>query len=182
MLFRRTWFAASLILLVLATPVARTQGRIAFETLTVPPANLPQGCALSPPREAGIGMPIPSNPWLGNDPSVVISIRERVARPPEVPDGPPLSRSELARFRFRLAEDVLEAYMAVYKDSTTDDARLIPVYAVRFNGPAEPRVPRNRDARGGSLQIVRDDTVILLTGRGACFDAVAAFITSVQPR
>ena len=171
-----------LVLLLLATPVARTQDRIAFDTLTVPPANLPQGCALSSPREAGIGMAIPSNPWLGNDPSIVIPIRERVGRPTQVPDGPPLSRSELARFRSRLAEDVLEAYMAVYKDSSTEDSRLISVYAVRFSGPAEPRVQRNRDARGGSLQIVRDDTVILLTGRGACFDAVATFITSVLPR
>src|ERR1044072_6505781 len=116
-------------ILALSTFIALTraaalgQDEIDLSSLTVPQGRLVPGCELFPSPTVALGGnrvlgglwgDLPRNPWMGADPSVVADLRERVATSPRRPDGPALSRAELARFRAQLAEDVEGGYGAVY--------------------------------------------------------------------
>jgi hypothetical protein len=94
-----------------------------------------------------------------------------------VPDGPPLSRAELASFRAQLAEDVEEAYGAVY---TEEGTHLISVNAVRFKKAPVPDGPNRTSISGGSVRLARGRTVVVVFGQGGCFDAIAAYVTDVM--
>src|SRR5687768_15642469 len=113
---------------VLLTSAVQTQTNTTLQQLTVPAERLPAGCTLSPAPAQSIdgqhvrgglwaGLPISRNPWVGTDRQIIASIRERVDPPSELPDGPPLSRAELARARLRLADGVEAGYAAVYLDA-----------------------------------------------------------------
>jgi hypothetical protein len=122
----------SVVVMLLAAAATETawahgQGGFPLADLTVPADRLPTGCGLSPSpsmrtgdntMRAGswAGLPISSNPWIGTDRAIVASIVERAVDPPRIPDGPPPTPRESARFRLRLADDVEEAYAAVYTD------------------------------------------------------------------
>jgi len=174
------------VLLVCAVPTGG-QSTIALASLTVPQNRLPAGCSLPPSDTTPLdgnrirgglwdGLPISSNPWHGDDRSVAAAIRERVAASPPLPDGPPLSRAELARFRLQLAEDIEEAYAAIYADAGTDRAI---VYAVRFKKTPVPGAPYG--ARE-SVRIVRDGTVVVVSGAGWCSEAVATYLREQTTR
>jgi hypothetical protein len=141
----------------------------AFERLTMPADRLPEGCTLppAPTQQLGgdtvrgglwAGLPMTSNPWIGNDPVIVSAIRERIEPAPAVADGPPLTRAEQARYRLRLAEGVEAAYAAVYADAAQ---RLVVVYAFQLSGRATPVVT-----------VVGDDS--------ACHAAVATHVKSLR--
>ena len=119
---------------------------------------------------------MPRNPWSGIERSIVADIRESVAASPPLPDGPPLSRAELTRFRVKLAEDVEEAYGAIYTDAGT---QLVRVYGVRFNRAPVPDPPRGNSMSGG-VRLARGRTVVAVLGKGGqCFNAVAAYIREI---
>jgi hypothetical protein len=154
--------------------------------LTVPSSRLFPGCVLSPPPwistgqlRGGFGR-LPRNPRKGVDRPLVADIRETVAASPFVPDGPPLSRTELTRFHLQLAEDVEEAYAAVYTDT---DAHLVTVHGVRFVDTPVPEPPRGKLDPSRGVRMVRGRTVVAVLGDGgACFKAVAAYVGEITVR
>ena len=166
------------------------QSSLQLDTLTVPPSRLVPGCALSPAPFLRLDnnrmvtglwadLPISTNPWSGDDRSISGKIRERVALAPMLPDGPPLSRSELARFRFELADDVERAYAAFYADEGWPP---IAVYAVTFKATPIPQPPLN-PAWNGDVRLVHDRTAVLLSGRlGPCSRAVGAYLAELASR
>lgn len=164
------------------------QDEIDLASLTVPQGRLVPGCQLSPSPTVALGGNrvlgglwggLPRNPWMGAEPSIVADMRERVATSPPLPDGPPLSRAELARFRAQLAEDVEGAYGAVYTEAGT---HLIRVNAVRFKDAPVPNRPGRMSMSGGSVRLARGRTVVVAFGRGDCFDAIAAYLAEVMGR
>jgi hypothetical protein len=167
----------------------QSQNSLALDTLTVPADRLTAGCTVSPTKivlaggrmHGGLwaGLPIDTNPWRGDDPATVAAIRERVVAPPRVPDTPLLTRGELARWRLQLADDVEEAYAAIYADSGTS---LITVYGVRFKTTEIPTLPR-RESRPGTLWLRRDRTIIAMSsGGGECSEAVRSYVTEIAAR
>lgn len=163
---------------------------VAMEELTVPGERLPTGCRLAPRSERAeggrirtfsSGLLVSTNPWIGTDPQLVASIRQRMEPPSKVPDGPPMTTSQLARFRLKLAEGVDEAYIAVYKDAGPE---LILVYAVRFASLDD--VPRVRDSRAPKnprlTRVELGRTVAMVHGDGGeCFQAIGAYLQSFAP-
>lgn len=182
--------------LVLAVLVAQAIGLaqsprrlIALRDLTVPAERLPRGCAPSPAPSVRVdsnqvrtglwaGLPIPTNPWAGVDKAIIAQIRERIEGPSRVPDGPPLSASDLARFRLHLADDVDEGYVAVY---TQTGPTLVIVYASTLTAadratirddlsPTNPRL----------LRIVVGPFLAAVSGDGGeCFQAVGTYVKSL---
>lgn len=132
-----------LVALVALAPLVTAQPLARLERLTVPADRLPAGCHL-PQSSSSIdadgksvrarlwaGLPITTNPWSGTDALIVSRIRERSDPPPRSVDGPPMTSTELARARMRLADDVEAAYAAVYAD---EDHRLVVVTAYKLTG------------------------------------------------
>src|SRR5687768_14259440 len=119
---------------------------VTMQELTVPPERLPTGCVLSPAQSVRLegnrvrgrnwaGLPIPTNPWAGTDAPLIASIRERVDGPVLMPDGPPLTARQSARYRLHLAEGVEEAYAAIYTQegpAEFEPRDVIVVYGLRF--------------------------------------------------
>jgi hypothetical protein len=182
--------ATALVIGILVVPARAdlsVQGTLQLETLTVPPSRLVPGCALSPAAFVRLdgnrtitglwaGLAITTNPWSGEDRSIAVEIRERVALSPRLPDGPPLSRAQLARFRFELADDVERAYAAIYAD---DSLQPITVYAVRFKETPIPQAPPYA-ARNGDIRLVHDRTAVVLSGNtGPCSKAVGAYLAEL---
>jgi hypothetical protein len=151
-------------------PAAIVAAPQTLRELTVPAAQLPEECRLvdAPSRTADgevrgglwAGLRISSNPWMGSDPAVIAAIRERMEPPADVPDGPPLSPVERARFRLRLADGVESAYAAVYGD-TAD--RLTIVLGLKHTN--DPHV-----------------AVKVSPAAGACADAVGVHVKTVTQR
>jgi hypothetical protein len=160
--------------IVLSTAGIPAQSPIVFENLTVPPARLVAGCRLSPSPAVLAATPaVPSNPWRGDDRLLVATIREGITGSPPLPDGPPVSKAELARFRLQLADDVEEAYAATYSDA---GANRVTVFAVRFK-TGVPDLPRRAAAPRESIRLVRDRTVVVASGlAGPCFQSIAAYL------
>jgi hypothetical protein len=164
--------------LIIALDDSGAQTPVRLSDLTVPQERLPAGCALAPGRS--IDLRITANPWIGTDRPVVASIRERVDGPVLVPDGPPLTPGESARFRLQLADGVEEAYAAVYEHT---EPELIVVYGLRFGSTASsdemlrhrrilenPRVARI--AIGPILAVVHGEG-------GPCARAIRAYLASL---
>ena len=134
----------SLAAIVLSSVLAVAGAQTSLEQLTLPAEHLPAGCTMpsSPTTSDAQGvrgglwanLPITSNPWIGAEPPVIATLRERFEPPRRVVDGPPLSRPEAARARLRLAEGVEQAYAAVYADASS---RLVVVYALKMAGGLE---------------------------------------------
>lgn len=163
------------------------QADLPLDSLTVPADRLTEECRLSHSRSMSIdatlvrsglwaGLPITSNPWKGNDPVPAAAIRERID-PAMVPDGPPLSVTEAARFRLRQADDVVEAYAAIY---ALTDSGLVTVYAVTLKNARNVRPGDAAKQRPGRLDFVRGRTHVTVAGaRGPCFDTVAEHVREV---
>lgn len=76
----------------------------------------------------------------------------------------------MARFRLRRADDVDEAYAAVYADAGTG---LTIVYALQFKtAPVPNPPPQARDV----LRLVCNDTLLVVTGDGRCSESVATYL------
>jgi hypothetical protein len=174
-------------LLVLATVATSGQGTISLASLTVPQSQLAPGCSLPASDTASLGgnrirgglwagLPISSNPWRGDERSTLAAIRERVVASPPLPDGPPLGPAEFSRFRMQLAEDVEEAYAAIYADAGTDRA---VVYGVRFKRtPVEGPPTGSREV----VRLSRGETVVVLSGDGPCSETVATYLRELMTR
>ena len=170
---------------------AHGQSEIQLNALTVPEDRLGSECRLSPsstvPIEgnrvrAGLwaGLPISSNPWQGDERATVAAIRERLEVTPAPPDGPPMSRPELAQFRLKLADDVEEAYAAVYADA---GPRLVTVYAVRFKEPRDAPQTRTKASAGAGFRFVRGRTAVVMTGApGTCLEVVGGHLQELTAR
>jgi hypothetical protein len=164
-----------------------------MQDLTVPQERLPAGCALAPKDAVRLddgrvrsglwaGLRIPTNPWAGSERPIVVSIRERMAAPARMPDGPPLSKREASRFRMQLADGVEEAYAAIYRQSDSN-AEPIVVYASKFTDgrpPERPSVTRASAAENPRLMRVTIGSIdAFVTGDGGpCFQAVGAHLKS----
>jgi hypothetical protein len=189
--------AAAYVAMMVATAAneaarAHAQGAFPLTDLTVPAERLPTGCSLSPSPwirssdnrvRTGLwaGLPISSNPWTGTDRAIVASIVERVIDPPRLPDGPPLTSRELARFRLRLADGVEEGYAAVYTDGGLS---LITVNALRYSDITQLPSWRNPErVRPGSFRLTFGRTVLVVSGEdGPCLQAVGAHVKELASR
>ena len=187
--------------------VVSAQSAPELSALTIPAANLPEGCGLTPlPPEPSPRPPIvlpdgtvivrsstshgtgrfPSNPWFGTEYEYIAQIRASFEGVPQMPDGPPLDRADASRLKARLAGDITDAYHASY-DTTSDGPVLIQ--AVRYaDAKWAPPTSWMRTLIGArrnsieSVRIVRGHAVILITGhaQGQCFKAVRNYIESLK--
>ena len=162
---------------------------IALDDLTVPADRLAAGCVVSPAPwvrlegdtfRGGLwaNLPIPTNPWSGTDAQLLATIRERID-PALLPDGPPLSRGELGRFRMKLAEGVEAAYAAVYIQPGSEN--LIVVQALKFATGAEA-VSAWKNISAKNPNVVRDASstvVVAVSGAGECFETVRTYVNSL---
>jgi hypothetical protein len=151
---------------------------IQLDALTVPAGRLPSGCTVSsaPP----VGLQVAKSPWIGDDPAMLASIRQRIGPSPNVPDGPPENARQLAQLRLAMTRGIEEGYAAVYKQAAPE---LVIVYGVRFSSPAgveqlmrdtngqtSPRIIRVRI--GPVFAAVHGDA-------GPCAQAIGAYFTSL---
>jgi hypothetical protein len=154
------------------------QSSLRLEDLTVPQGRLPPGCTVSPAPPAGLQ--VATSPWVGADPPILASIRQRVGPSPRVPDGPPESARQLAQLRLEWTRGIEQGYAAVYKQAAPE---LVIVYGLRFSGTAgveellrdtraqkSPRVIRV--AIGPIFAAVHGDA-------GPCAEAIGAYFTSL---
>ena len=181
--------------LSLAIPSSATQNLpprvMAMQDLTVAAERLPAACVLAPGSAKRLdgnrvqtrnwtGLRIPTNPWAGAETSLVASIRERMDGPTPVPDGPPLSPTEAARFRLHFADGVEEAYAAIYEQS---EAELIVVYAARFATSAKAVESRSYTHWGNNPRVIRvaiGPIVAMVQGdAGPCLNAIGAHLRSL---
>jgi hypothetical protein len=154
------------------------QSSVRLEDLTVPEGRLPSGCTVSSAPPAGLQ--IATSPWVGEDQPILASIRQRIGPSPRVPDGPPPSARQLARYRLAWTRDIEQGYAAVYRQAAPE---LVIVYGLRFSGAAgveqllrdtrhhtSPRVIRV--AIGPIFAVVHGDA-------GPCSQAIGAYFASL---
>lgn len=86
--------------------------------------------------------------------------------PSLLPDAPPLSARELARFHLKLADGVDEGYAAIYREGASP--QLVTVYAVKIVTSERPNSFGNRRTPpdGQSARVVVGQIVALVSGRG----------------
>jgi hypothetical protein len=156
---------------------AAAQRSLTLEDLTVPPDHLAAGCSLG--RTSSIGLRIPSNPWVGTDRPLAAAIVERVGPAPSLPDGPPLSGPQLARFRLQLADDVEQAYAAVFEA----EAESVVVYGLRFPTTASSAEFFHNAQRYENPRVMQIAfgliVVVVHGGSGLCAQAVRTHISSL---
>ena len=184
-------FAVLLIAGAANTGAVDVEAPLDLARLTVPAASQPLICRLAPsPVEppqpkAGdhiriglwSGMPISTNPYLGADLVVAIEVRERILPPQRLPDGPPLSRADLQRFRARAAADVVESYVAAYVDSAF---QVTTVYGLRLRASQQP--PAGSKMRNELLRWAGPDVFVVVAGTGFCVDSVLNHVeTTIKP-
>jgi hypothetical protein len=77
-----------------------------------------------------------------------------------------------------LAEDVNEAYVAIYADTGPN---LVVVHAAAFNDTTNPADLRAAaTSRGGVF--IPDRTIAMVSGVGPCFEAVAGHVRALAGR
>jgi acetylornithine deacetylase/succinyl-diaminopimelate desuccinylase-like protein len=184
-----TWAAVTAIAVSKPAPVA-------LSSLTVPEARLPAGCRLKPAdpatatstrgdviRAAPFGPRPPTNPWAGSDRGLAAGIRQRIEGPTQEPDAPPLDRRAANAYRMKWADNVVEAYWAIYQSA---DGSPIDVRAVRFSDPdlADPGPPPGTRSvhRGAQTRLVVGSSVVLISGsrENTCHTAIADYIRSLR--
>ena len=173
------------------------QSEPTLKALTVPGETLPRGCALKKPapRPApgarGEGtiirsmewFPYPTNPWSGTDRRLVAEVRQVIDGTPRLPDGPPLEPAAARAFLSKLADNVVEAYRAVYVSA---DGSQVDVWAARFNddrlAQPEPLPGTMNPPRRFRSRLVRGATVVLVSApsSNACVRAVDGYIRSLK--
>jgi hypothetical protein len=156
-------------------------GEVTLRDLTVPPASLPDGCALAATPVAAL-YPMRENPWIGTDAPSRAMIRERIEGPVMTADPPGLTRKDLAAFRLHLADGVDEAYAAVYKQSETTP---IVVYAMRLTDAGTPsdwrETPAHDNPRISRVSLGSIAAIVIGDG-GKCFTAVGAHLRGLANR
>jgi hypothetical protein len=169
--------------------------------LTVPAAELPNGCALNPsaPKSAptaSAGVTVthgaapqrfsfPTNPWAGVDRKLVAAVHMEIdaTLEPPLPDRPPTTARESAASELKWADDILEAYHAAY---TSPDGHQVEVFAVTFNDiklATPPPPDAMRLTRPGlTRRLVHGATVIRVSAPipNGCFEPVRAYIESLK--
>ena len=190
--------ARFLIAFLLATGAAAalSQSRPLATTLAVPASALPSGCALQPPAPSvaptSFGMSavdimrwslFPTNPWSGSERKTVAEVRKAIDSTPRVvPDGPPPDARSAAAFELRWADNILEAYRAVYSSNGSE----VQVLAVMFNDEKlvtpEPLSETVGRRPGATSRIVRGATVIRVSAPTPteCFRAIRAYMESLK--
>lgn len=174
------------------------QSRQTLSSLTVPAGALPIGCALEQPAPKPAQAPrsgvivlggmmqrgFPSNPWTGTDRKLLAAVRKAIDGAPRMPDGPPLEAREAAAFELRLADNVLEAYHAVYGPA---DRPQVEVHAITFSDAAlakpDPLSAMMNPPRGLRSRLVRGATVVVVSGvapPNECFRAIETHIGSLK--
>ena len=179
--------------IAIATGVAQSvpPRDVTLQDLTVPAERLPAGCVVAAapsirvePNQVRSGfwgdLPITSNPWTGTDRHLIATIRSRMEPPPAGPDGPPLHRRAAAGYFLHLADGVEEGYAAFYTDA---EQSVIAVYASKL-AASDGSVDRSRGTQAfTNPTAVRVEIgpirAMVSVGRGECFDAVAAHVTSL---
>lgn len=162
LLVAAAWFA------VQAPPVAP----IAMQALTLQADRLPEGCALSTHG------PYPANPWIGTDEPTIGRLRQQFNARMPVPDAPPLSRRDQARFDVRAAEGVVEGYTAWY---ALEGGGRTQVAALRFANQTNADLWPSRSQRQRVDRIALGSLVAVVYGApGACRQAIAAHIGALR--
>jgi hypothetical protein len=163
---------ALILFLGVVTPAFHAQSRpVTLQELTVPPDRLPNGCSVAAHGPHG------PSPWHGSDEPILARIREQFGTRVPVPDGPPASRRELARYYVQLADGIEEGYSAFYQDESPN---LIPVVALRFASdqladawpPASVRRAVRRLAYGPLV-------IVVSNGDGACGHLIADYLAGL---
>ena len=157
--------------------------QVRLSTLTVPETALPKGCKLASDLPGAVR----DNPWIGNNPYIVVSIRDNVDGPPpaSVPPGP----ASVAR----TAEHVIEGYRADY---VAADGGTITVWALRFVDEKWTVAAVMRRLTGEVPRIIIGPIAVRVvlfpprvskrpTGSAAssgqaCYDAIRKYISSVS--
>ena len=141
---------------------------IAMQALTIQAERLPEGCALS------TRSPYPSNPWIGTDEPTIGRLRQQFSARVPVPDAPPPSRRDLARYNVRAAEGVVEGYTASY---ALEGSVRTEVVALRFANQADADLWPSRSQRQRMDRIALGSLVAVVSGApGACRQAIVAHI------
>ena len=112
-------------------------------------------------------------PWYGSDQRPMAAIRERLAPPlVPIPDGPPLNARDAAAFGLHLADDLDQAYAAMYVSSK----EIIAVMGARFLDEAQAKDVARRKGllRAGRL------VVGISGGTSDCHTAVLAHVTRLM--
>ena len=130
------WFAL-LALALTSTFRADQPSNLQAQDLTVPRQHLPQGCELAADNSKPLwgSLPVPTNPWVGDDAPLAGRVRELVEGRTPLADGPPPTNAELSRLRLQLAQGVEEAYAAFYN---TPKSNLVGVFAIKLASNAAP--------------------------------------------
>jgi hypothetical protein len=161
------------------------QPDVQLAELTVPAGRLPQGCVLQPlDSELLRSRGVLENPW---HPDVAdVRFRRRLvaeSRLP-VPDGPPLSRREVAMFNDKLLQTVEAGYFALYMGP---DEPEVGVYALRF--AEEPHAAIWGDVRRqhrAQVRFTTSTTVAIVdapsANAGPCFAAIRDYVGSIMQR
>jgi hypothetical protein len=176
---------AAFIGVAVTAPAAQRQNAFTLDDLTVSSEFLtPLGCSLSPSASVRIdertrsglwaGLPISSNPWTGTETIIIAAIRDRVLGSPRLPDGPPPSRRELTRMRLQLANDIEQAYAAIYTDKGPN---LVTVHAVQFKEATALKRESRRPKQRGRFEI--DRSLVVVAGEGSCFEAVLRHVSEL---
>jgi hypothetical protein len=173
------------LLLLMALQAGSSKPNADLSVLTVPPEILGQSCELSPRHSEPLGgnrfrsgfwgpVPLPRNPWYGDDLETTARIGEIVVGPegvPRLPDGPPLDRGEIADLRRQLFEGA-SGYAAAYRNGEN----LTFVYAIQSGrldvGMRSGLVAqRPTDRTNDEVFRARGLWVRIVGSRGPCFDA-----------
>ena len=153
--------------LAMQTPQPAT-APVTMDALTLPVARLPEGCALAKYTAHR------SNPWLGTDEPTIGRLRQQFSAPVPLPDAPPVSRRDEARYYVRAAEGIVEGYSASY---ALEEHAVTQVVALRFASTADADLWPGRSQRLRFDRFAMGPLVAVVYGAsGPCRQAIVAHL------
>jgi hypothetical protein len=166
--------------------VAQAPAELRLTDLTVPAAQLTDGCT-TPPNEpidqrGTTRLPAgATNPWSPTTPLDLAMVHRMVAAPPRVPDGPPPMPRDSKRFAAQHMPEIAEAYAAVYAGPGEPEIR---VWGVRYTAAPPPDSDAHRRPFRIRELFTTDRVIVLVdaSDRGACLDAVRAHVRRFMTR
>lgn len=150
-----------------------------LSSLTVPATVLREACRIQPVPATGASIAdvghtrilttrgslwrVPDNPWVGDDPGILVQLRKRIDGGYALPLSPPPTAAERAEVDRGYVEHVVRGYQALYESG---EGRVVAhVRAIEFDDPGlVTGRPGDGVAGAGSVRLVRDATVVLITG------------------